>query len=64
MKEGITYEIICRKRLNRVECPFKKQDPELHCANCSFAGFVERKREEWDKEPIQEENKNDIKTDG
>lgn len=42
MKEGITYEIICRKRLNRIECPFKKQDPELHCANCSFAGFKER----------------------
>ena len=43
MKEGITYEIICRKRLNRIECSFKKQDPELVCANCSFAGFIARK---------------------
>lgn len=43
MKEGVTYEIICRKRLNRIECKFKKQDPELHCANCNFAGFIERK---------------------
>ena len=44
MNNGKTYEIICRRRLNRVECNFKKQDPELHCANCNFAGFVEREK--------------------
>ena len=44
MSNGKTYEIICRRRLNRVECNFKKQDPELHCANCNFAGFIEREK--------------------
>jgi hypothetical protein len=53
MKEGITYEIICRKRLNRIECPFKKQDPELVCAQCSFAGFIERQKQEKQNEQQQ-----------
>lgn len=39
---GKTYEIICKRGLNRVECRFRKQDPELHCATCSFAAYIER----------------------
>lgn len=46
MSNGQTFEIICTRRLNRVECKFKKQDPELHCAICNFAGFIERKKKE------------------
>lgn len=39
MSNGKTYEIICKRGLNRVECRFKQQDHDLHCAECSFAGF-------------------------
>lgn len=39
MSNGKTYEIICKRGLNRIECQFKKQDPYLCCAECSFAGF-------------------------
>ena len=46
MSNGQIFEIICKRGLNRVECRFKKQDPELVCANCSFAGFIERKKKE------------------
>jgi hypothetical protein len=39
MTKGKTYEIICRRGNNRIECPFKKQDPDLHCAECSYAMY-------------------------
>ena len=46
MSNGKTYEIICKRGLNRVECGYKKQDPDLHCAECSFARFIERQKKE------------------
>ena len=46
MSNGKTYEIICKRGLNRIECHFKKQDQYLHCAECSFAGFIERQKKE------------------
>ena len=45
---GKTYEILCKRGFNRVECAFKKQDPNLCCAECSFAMFKLRQ--------IQKEN--------
>lgn len=45
MSDGKTYEIVCRRGLNRENCKFRKQDPELHCAICNFAGYVERIKE-------------------
>lgn len=41
-----TLEIVCKRGLNRIECKFKKQDPYLCCAECSFAAFVERKKQQ------------------
>lgn len=41
---GKTYEIICRRGYNRVNCKFKAQDRELNCSICSFAGFRERQK--------------------
>lgn len=37
-----TYEILCSRGLNRVECSYKKRDPDLNCAICSFARYKER----------------------
>lgn len=42
MSNGKTYEIICGRGNNRVECPFKKKDRDLHCPECSFARYIER----------------------
>ena len=53
MSNGKTYEIICKRGLNRIECRFKKQDPELVCAQCSFAGFIERQKQEKQDEQQQ-----------
>lgn len=39
---GKTYEILCKRGNNRLECLFKKQDAGLHCAECSFAMYKER----------------------
>ena len=50
MSNGQTFEIICTRGINRIECKFKKQDPELVCAQCSFAGFIERKKKEKQNE--------------
>ena len=41
---GKTYEIFCQRGLNKDDCRFKKQDSELICVQCSFAGFIERKK--------------------
>jgi hypothetical protein len=46
VNKGKTYEILCRKGFNRDNCKFRKQDKELHCSICSFAGFRERKKKE------------------
>ena len=46
MSNGQIFEIICKRGINRVECRFRQQDPELVCAQCSFAGFIERKKKE------------------
>ena len=43
---GKTYEIICKRRNNRIECNYRKQDPDLCCAECSFAAFILRKNQE------------------
>ena len=53
MSNGQTFQIICTRGLNRIECKFKKQDPELVCAQCSFAGFIERKKQEKQNEQQQ-----------
>lgn len=53
MSNGKTYEIICKRGLNRIECSFKKQDPDLVCAQCSCAGFIERKKKEKQDEQQQ-----------
>jgi hypothetical protein len=42
MSSGKTYEIICGRGNNRIECPFKKKDRDLHCPECSFARYIER----------------------
>lgn len=42
MSNGKTYEIICGRGNNRVECPYKKKDRDLHCPECSFAKYIER----------------------
>jgi hypothetical protein len=54
---GRTFEIFCRRGFNRVTCKFKKQDPQLNCAICNFAGFNERISQQ--KEEKTEENKNE-----
>ena len=41
---GKTYEIVCRRGYDRVNCKFKAQDRELNCSICSFAGFRERQK--------------------
>lgn len=53
------YEILCSRGLNRVECNYKKQDPELNCVICSFARYKERIRQNNDsKQPdIQQQDK-------
>lgn len=53
MSNGKTYEIFCKRGLNREICKFRKQDPELHCANCNFAGFIERTKENINPEPFE-----------
>lgn len=42
---GKTYEILCKRGHNRVECSFKKQDSDLCCAECSFSLFKIRQKE-------------------
>lgn len=57
MSNGKTFEIFCRRGFNRVTCKFKKQDPQLNCAICNFAGFNARIPQQ--KEEKTEENKNE-----
>ena len=59
MSNGKTFEIICTRRLNRIECKYKKQDPELNCVICSFVRYKERIRQNNEsKQPdIQQQNK-------
>lgn len=61
MSKGKTYEIICRRGNNRIECPFKKQDPDLHCAECSYAMYrlrtiVKQKTDESQQSDIPQQN--------
>jgi hypothetical protein len=39
MSKGKTYEIICKRGNNRIECQYKKQDPDLHCPECMYAAY-------------------------
>ena len=59
MSDTKMYEILCSRGLNRVECNYKKQDPELNCVICSFARYKERIRQNNDsKQPdIQQQDK-------
>ena len=61
--KGKTYEIFCKRGLNRDNCKFRKRDKELHCSICEFAGFLERTADNWRKEPYQQEAKTNIKED-
>jgi hypothetical protein len=45
MSNEKTYEILCSRGLNRVECSYKKRDPDLNCALCSFARYKERSKQ-------------------
>ena len=49
MSKGKTYEIFCKRGFNRDNCKFRRQDKELHCSICSFAGFIERTADNWKK---------------
>lgn len=53
------YEILCSRGLNRVECNYKKQDPELNCVICSFVRYKERIRQnnESKRPDIQQQDK-------
>lgn len=62
--KGKTYEIFCRRGYNRDTCKFMKQDKELHCSICSFAGFLERTEDNWRKQPFEWEAKTHSKEDG
>lgn len=53
MSNGQIYEIICKRGLRKDTCRFRQQDPDLVCALCSFAGFVERKKKEKQDEQQQ-----------
>ena len=53
MSNGKTYEIICKRGLRKDTCRFRHQDSELVCANCSFAGFIERQKQEKQDEQQQ-----------
>ena len=53
MSNGKTYEIFCKRGLNREICKFMKQYPELHCSICNFVGFIERTKENINPEPFE-----------
>lgn len=61
MSKGKTYEIFCRRGYNRETCKFRKQDKELHCSICSFAGFLERTEDNWRKQPLNGKLKHILK---
>lgn len=63
MIKGKTYEIFCKRGLRRDTCRFRQQDPELVCAQCSFAGFIERKNGNWNPEPFTWDVKVNVKND-
>lgn len=56
MEKNITYEIICKRGIDRTECRYRKQDAELHCSICSYAGYIKRDANYWkEKYPQQED---------
>lgn len=53
---GKTYVISCQRGMNRDNCKFIRQDSQLHCSICSFAAYIERKKEKAEKQEAKTED--------
>lgn len=54
--KGKTYVISCQRGMNRDNCKFIRQDSQLHCSICSFAAYIERKKEKAEKQEAKTED--------
>ena len=54
--KGKTYVISCQRGMNRDNCKFMRQDSQLHCSICSFAAFIERKKQKTEQEEVKTED--------
>lgn len=57
MKNGITYVILCRRGIQKNECPIVAQGN--HCVECNFAYYVQREAAPVQEEEIKQEE-NDV----
>lgn len=57
MKNGITYVILCRRGIQKSECPIVAQGN--HCVECNFAYYVQREAAPVQEEEIKQEE-NDV----
>lgn len=60
MSDKVIYEIVCKRGIRKDECRYKKQDPELNCAVCSYAGYIKRDENYWKQYDVNNTT-NDVK---